>query len=98
MTTGSPAGIRSFSATAWLAVPVSTTSLTMSDSSAGGLTTGSPADACCSTGGAWILESSAVNGLAGSCTNVPRPWRLSTRPWLVSSAIASRTVLRDASY
>ena len=48
-------------------------------------------------GGPFPRDSSAVNGLGGACTNVPSPCRVTTRPWLVSSARASRTVLRDAS-
>ena len=57
ITTWSSAAMPSCPATSWPAGAVSTTSLTISDSSADGLTTGSPADAWASVGGALILDS-----------------------------------------
>ena len=85
-------------ATLTLASAVSTTSSAVSGCLAAAPTTGSAVSTCSSPSGMFTRDSRAVNGLVGCWTKVPRPCLVTTRPWLVSSAIASRTVFLDAWY
>ena len=79
-TTRSPGRISSFSATLTEAGDFSTTCLDVSASALALLTSGRTVDVLCTAGCDVTLDSSAVNGLAGSVTKVPSPCLVTTRP------------------